>query len=60
MTDVFGITALMQASWAGHAEIVEMLLAAGADPNLQSLHEIPKLKKAGVDCPHGRQHERQP
>lgn len=50
MTDVFGITALMQAAWAGHAGTVKTLIEAGADPNLQSLHEIPKLKKAGVDA----------
>ena len=48
VADVFGITALMQASWAGHVEVVDMLLAAGANPDLQSIVEIPRLRKAGV------------
>ncbi len=50
LTDVFGTTALMQAAWAGNACITQMLLEAGADPSLQSIHEIPSLRLAGVDA----------
>jgi ankyrin repeat protein len=50
LVDIFGVTALMQASWAGHAGIVADLVTAGADPDLQSYIDIPRLKKKGVNA----------
>ncbi len=35
-TSAYGWTALMFAAWQGHADVVEMLLDAGANPNLVS------------------------
>ncbi len=49
-TDTFGVTALMQAAWAGHTRVVEMLMAQGADLNLQSVLEVPRLRKAGTNA----------
>jgi uncharacterized protein len=50
VTDIFGVTALMQAAWAGHTVIVGKLMACGADPDLQSTIDIPRLKKKGVNA----------
>ena len=48
--DVFGVTALMQASWAGHTDIVEALISSGANLDLQSTIDIPRLKTKGVNA----------
>lgn len=36
--DAYGHTALMSATWAGHAEVVKLLLEDGADVNEQNKH----------------------
>jgi len=44
----YGFTALIKASFNGHAKVVELLLAAKADPNLKDM----------VSPPHPPQRER--
>ena len=42
-----GDTALMQARFNGHSKVVELLLRAGANPDLQ--HKVRTGKGGGVD-----------
>lgn len=39
-------SALSEASWMGHVEVVDLLLTAGADPNLRSSNNITPLYRA--------------